>query len=60
MVVICPFGEVVGEFYADGISSGIFEVNDNQLFMFIRRLKQRGLFIIGLEPKNVAVLSLIR
>lgn len=37
VVVVAPLGEVVGEFEAWEIGTGILEINDNQLFVLILR-----------------------
>lgn len=41
MVVVRPFAEVVGEFLARSVSSGVLKVNHNELLVLIRSLKER-------------------
>lgn len=40
MVVVCPFVEVVGKLETTGIRARIFKVNDDELLVFVRSLKQ--------------------
>jgi hypothetical protein len=58
VIIIGPFGKVIGKLVARNVGARIFEVNHNQLLVFISRLQQRRLLIIGPYPQDVAVLGL--
>lgn len=58
VVVVCPFGEMVGEFKPGQIGRGIFKINDHKLFVLVLRLEKRGALIVWLYAQDIAVLSL--
>ena len=58
VIVVGPFGEVVGEFHTNGIGSSVLKVDDNKLFVLVGGLEERRFLIVGLEAENVAVLCL--
>ena len=57
VVVVAPFGEVVGEFHAGCVGRGVLEVDDDKLAMFVVGEEERRL-AGGLEAQKVAILSL--
>lgn len=57
VVVVAPFGEVVGEFEAGGVAGGVFEVDDNELLVCVGGEEEGG-FGGGEEAEDVAVLGL--
>lgn len=58
VVVVCPFGKVIGKLEAGYIGGSIFKVNDDQLFVLVCGLKKRRLFVVRLDAQNVTVLCL--
>ena len=58
MVVVAPFGEVVGEFESAGVGGGVFEVDDDELFVLVCGEEERG-FTCGLQAEEVAVLGVV-
>lgn len=58
MVVVGPFGEVVGELEAGGVGGGVLKVDDDELPVFVRRLEERGFLVVGADSEDVAVLGL--
>lgn len=58
MVVVSPLGEMIGEFQPRGVGRGVLEVDDHQLLVFIRRLKEWRFLVVGKDAKNVAILCL--
>lgn len=60
VIVVCPLAKVVGKLEPSRIRCCVLEVNDNQLLMLVCRLQKRRAFIVGLDTKNVAVLSLYK
>jgi len=57
VVVVAPFGEVVGELEARGVCVGVLEVNDNQLLVRVGGQEKRR-SARGKETEDVAVLGL--
>lgn len=40
VVVVSPFGEVIGEFESRQVGRGVFKVNDDELFVLILGLQE--------------------
>lgn len=58
MVVVAPLREVVGELEARDVGSRVLEVDDDELLVFVRRLQERRLLVVGPLAEDVAVLRL--
>jgi hypothetical protein len=58
VVVVCPLREVVCELEPREVSARVLEVDDDELLMFVRGLEERGLFVVGPDAEDVAVLGL--
>ena len=58
VIIVCPFGEVVGKLQADQVRPSILEIDDDQLFVLVGGLQQRRLLIVGPDAQDVAILSL--
>lgn len=41
MVIVCPLVEMIGKLETSGIGSRIFEVNDDELLVFVSSLEER-------------------
>lgn len=41
MVVVGPFGKVIGKLQAGQVRSGVFEIDDDQLLVLVGGLQQR-------------------
>ncbi len=57
VIIVAPFSKVVCELKTGSVSGGIFEVDNNKLFMRVGWKKERR-FAGRLEPEDIAVLSL--
>ena len=59
VVVVAPFGEMVCEFQAGGVGGGVFEVDYDELFVFVGGEEEGG-FAGGFKAEEVAVLGLFQ
>lgn len=58
VVVVGPFGEVVGELESGKVGRGVLEVDDDELLVLVGGLEERGGLVVGEDAEDVAVLSL--
>lgn len=58
MVIVAPFREVVCEFEAGDIGGSVFEVDDDELLVFVFGMQEGRLLVVGAGAENVAVLGL--
>lgn len=58
VVVVGPFGKVIGELKAGQIGGGVFEVDDDELLVLVLGLKEGRLLVIWANTKDVSVLGL--
>ena len=58
MVVVSPFCEVIGEFMTRQVCSGVFEIDDYELFVLVGWFEQRRFVVIKTNSKDIAILCL--
>lgn len=58
MIIIAPFCEVICELETRGVGGGVFEVDDDELFVGVS-WEEKGRFAGRFEAEDIAVLCLV-